>query len=86
MIISHANPTKEERRRRLVKVLSSVNTKKIHERIRRSKHLESCQWMFSTTEYQSWIESDRSAVLCCDGIRKSKSIMAHFSYIYQVVS
>jgi hypothetical protein len=51
-------------------LLSPVIAEQKHESIRRSRHPESCNWIFTRPEYMAWAGLEGSAVICCYGIRK----------------
>ncbi|KAH7270955.1 hypothetical protein B0J15DRAFT_417086 [Fusarium solani] len=67
----------EQRRRRLLKDLSSHNYTAAFNNARNKRHLGTAEWAFNTGQFQNWLTSDGSAVLHVTGkIGSGKTILA----------
>ncbi|KAL6362058.1 hypothetical protein LRP88_05541 [Fusarium phalaenopsidis] len=69
--------TAEQRRRRLLKDLSSHNYTSAFNNARNKRHLGTAEWAFNTDQFQNWFTGDGPAVLHVTGkIGSGKTILA----------
>ncbi|RSL78210.1 hypothetical protein CEP51_008403 [Fusarium floridanum] len=69
--------TAEQRRRRLLKDLSSHNYTSAFNNARNKRHLGTAEWAFNTDQFQNWLTGDRPTVLHVTGkIGSGKTILA----------
>ncbi|KAF5643461.1 heterokaryon incompatibility protein het-E-1 [Fusarium tjaetaba] len=77
---------KDKKRSKLVHELTSYNSLTTFNSMRNKRHMGTAEWCFSTTEYQEWVNANRTAVLHITGkIGSGKTILAS-SIIEQLCS
>ncbi|KAF5707436.1 heterokaryon incompatibility protein het-E-1 [Fusarium mundagurra] len=77
---------KDKKRSKLVHELTSYNSMTTFNDMRNKRHMGTAEWCFSTTEYQEWVNANKTAVLHITGkIGSGKTILAS-SIIEQLCS
>jgi hypothetical protein len=72
----------EKRRKQLLSKLSNVNCQIRHQKLAKSRHEGTGNWLVTRSEYENWDTFDGSAVLCCYGIRKLSLLLMVYRGAY----
>jgi len=73
----------EERRKRLLSKLSNINCQIRHQKLAKSRHEGTGNWLVTRGEYENWDRFDGSAVLCCYGIRQLPLLLIVYRDAYR---